>query len=213
MPIQEQNIYESVAAEVAQLVQEKQEAYGDSFGRSHKIIEVLYPDGIPPDKMTDALAITRVIDKLFRIATRKDAFGEDPWRDILGYALLAVVRNLGDKIEYARPTLMPMKCEGAGLIPDCETCGASDFHEHQPVCDIPCHLLQSRLGVSAICKQHIPHSEKLICAAVKGQLVFPTDACDICRHSKPHVDEANCDGSCQAYFIKNGIKIGPCVHS
>ena len=31
------------------------------------------------------LAITRVVDKLFRIANRKDAFGENPWQDIAGY--------------------------------------------------------------------------------------------------------------------------------
>jgi hypothetical protein len=39
------------------------------------------------------LAITRVIDKLFRIATKKDAFGESPWRDICGYAILGIAND------------------------------------------------------------------------------------------------------------------------
>ena len=44
----------------------------------------------------DMLAITRVIDKLFRIATKKDAFGESPWRDICGYAILGIANDEAD---------------------------------------------------------------------------------------------------------------------
>lgn len=32
--------------------------------------------------------VVRVVDKLFRIANHKDAFGENPWADIAGYAVL-----------------------------------------------------------------------------------------------------------------------------
>jgi len=85
--------YFNVALEVVSLIKEKQDAYGDSFGQSHRIIEVLYPKGISPAQMPDALAVVRIIDKLFRIANQKDAFGEDPWQDIMGYALLASVRK------------------------------------------------------------------------------------------------------------------------
>ena len=83
--------YTQEALNLAELVIRKQMAYGDSFGRSHEIIRVLYPNGIRPDQYLDALAIIRVIDKLFRIANQKSAFGEDPWRDIAGYGLLSVV--------------------------------------------------------------------------------------------------------------------------
>ena len=80
--------YQKIASEIGDLVQEKNDAYGDSFGQSCRILEVLYPEGINPDQYRDALAITRVIDKLFRLANKKDAFGESPWRDIAGYAIL-----------------------------------------------------------------------------------------------------------------------------
>ncbi len=86
--------YHIVSEQVADLVVEKQSAYGDSFGKSGEIFRLLYPQGIPVDKLEDALTIVRVVDKLFRIATHKDAMGEDPWQDILGYALLAMVRNI-----------------------------------------------------------------------------------------------------------------------
>lgn len=85
--------YHKFANEIANLVCDKQKAYGDSFGKSGKILRLLYPEGISPDKMDDALTIVRIIDKLFRIATCKEAFDESPWRDIVGYALLAVVRE------------------------------------------------------------------------------------------------------------------------
>jgi hypothetical protein len=85
--------YEQTAEEIGKLVTEKNAAYGSSFAESHRILEVLYPNGIKPEQYTDALAIVRVIDKLFRIATSKKAFGESPWRDIAGYGLLGTVRD------------------------------------------------------------------------------------------------------------------------
>lgn len=89
--------WESIGFDIGRLVTEKQAAYGDSFGKSGDVLRVLYPDGIPPEKLTDALTITRIVDKLFRVATRKDAFGESPWRDVAGYALLAAERDARSK--------------------------------------------------------------------------------------------------------------------
>ena len=82
--------YIDIAKEIGALVQEKNEAYGDSFGQACRILEVLYPEGIKPHQYRDALAVTRVIDKLFRLANKKDAFGESPWRDICGYSILGI---------------------------------------------------------------------------------------------------------------------------
>jgi hypothetical protein len=85
--------YVEVAKSVGELVEQKQAAYGDSFGKSGEVMRILYPDGIPPGKLDDALTVVRVLDKLFRIATDRDALGESPWRDVMGYALLSVRRT------------------------------------------------------------------------------------------------------------------------
>ena len=77
----------TTADEIAHLTIEKGEAYGDSLVNSGDVMRIFYPDGIRPDQYIDALAMVRVIDKLFRIATKKRAFGENPWRDINGYSL------------------------------------------------------------------------------------------------------------------------------
>lgn len=85
--------YKRLGYEIGELVETKQQAYGDSFGKSGEIMRQLYPQGIAPEQMDDALAVVRVVDKLFRIATDRDALGESPWRDIAGYGLLGAAKN------------------------------------------------------------------------------------------------------------------------
>lgn len=88
--------YKQIAESIGTLVGEKNVAYGDSYGKACDILKTLYPDGVKPEQYTDMLAIIRVVDKLFRIATKKDAFGESPWRDICGYAILGVANDERD---------------------------------------------------------------------------------------------------------------------
>jgi len=94
----EENKYIDVALEAATMVKEKNEAYGAAFGKSGRVLELLYPDGIPVEGYGGMLTIVRIVDKLFRIATDNDALGEDPMRDILGYALLGVVNT--ERVEF-----------------------------------------------------------------------------------------------------------------
>ena len=85
--------YEKKGQEIGKLVDEKQAAYGDSFGKSGEIMKILYPEGINPEQYKDALAIIRIIDKLFRIANDKGYGGENPFMDIAGYGLLGSVQD------------------------------------------------------------------------------------------------------------------------
>jgi hypothetical protein len=82
------NSYQNIAIFIANLVSQKNEAYGSSFSKSQQFLEILYPNGIAVSQYKDMLTIARIFDKLMRIANRKDAFGESPYGDILGYALL-----------------------------------------------------------------------------------------------------------------------------
>jgi hypothetical protein len=93
LPVIDRSPYEDIALSVAKLVQAKQLAYGDSFGKSGEVLRILYPNGISHNQLDEALTIVRVVDKLFRIATDRDAFGESPWRDVIGYSLLAEKRR------------------------------------------------------------------------------------------------------------------------
>jgi len=91
--------YENIGADLGALVDEKQAAYGDSFGKAGEIMKVLYPQGIKPDEFRDVLAVIRIIDKLFRIANNKNYGGENPFKDIAGYGLLGSNNNKGEKDE------------------------------------------------------------------------------------------------------------------
>jgi hypothetical protein len=83
--------YERLGREIGRLVNEKKKAYGNSFGKAGEFLKLLFPDGIEPDKYIDALALVRIFDKQMRIATHKDALGENPYQDIAGYGLLGAM--------------------------------------------------------------------------------------------------------------------------
>ena len=91
------NIYEEIGRDIGCLVDKKQKQYGDSFGKSGYILNILYPNGVPVDQYTNLLTLTRVIDKLFRVATNHPSDEESPWKDIAGYALLALELREGYK--------------------------------------------------------------------------------------------------------------------
>lgn len=91
------SIFVEIGKKIGNIVQEKNAAYGDSFSRSEEILRVLYPDGVKPENYRNFLMITRIIDKLFRIATSKDAFGENPAMDIAGYSILSVWKDIQEK--------------------------------------------------------------------------------------------------------------------
>jgi hypothetical protein len=106
--------YEKLGKEIGQLVDEKNKAYGDSFNQVGKFLKILYPNGIPVESYTDALCIVRIFDKLKRIATNKDALGEDPYRDLVGYGLLGIAKN----IENLEVEEKPMPAENKIVLKD-----------------------------------------------------------------------------------------------
>jgi len=85
--------FEELATKIGALVDEKNAAYGNSFEQAGEFLRLLYPQGITPDKYGDMLCVVRIFDKLKRIATKKDAFGESPFQDIVGYGLLGTERD------------------------------------------------------------------------------------------------------------------------
>lgn len=91
--------FEAIGREIGALVNEKNAAYGDSFAKCGEFLRLLYPAGIRPEQYIDALCLVRIFDKQMRIATKKDAFGESPYRDIVGYGLLGVAMD--EAVSYA----------------------------------------------------------------------------------------------------------------
>ena len=88
---QEQSKYEKLGKELGQLCDKKQKSYGNSFESSQEFLKILYPGGIEPKDYQDVLTLARIFDKCMRIANDKDAFGESPYKDIVGYGLLGAM--------------------------------------------------------------------------------------------------------------------------
>ena len=89
-PVTDNLSYTKIGTEIGNLVDKKQAAYGNSFGKAGEFLKLLYPDCIKPEQYHNALALVRIFDKQMRIATDKDAFGENPYKDIVGYGLLGM---------------------------------------------------------------------------------------------------------------------------
>ena len=88
-----------IGQDIGSLLAEKNDAYGDSFHSAGKILVILYPQGIPADKVKDALIIVRILDKIARIAKGdKKAFGESPYKDIAGYAILKLADEAIERV-------------------------------------------------------------------------------------------------------------------
>lgn len=89
------NDYDVLGYKVGQLVNEKQKQYGDSVGKTAKILKILYPNGIPVEAYPDIQLLIRILDKLSRIAAGKQG-NENPFKDIAGYGILGWAQE-GDK--------------------------------------------------------------------------------------------------------------------
>lgn len=72
----------------AQVVADKNAAYGDSVRSSAKIMQTLYPNGVSVEQIPAMLVTVRIVDKLSRIANDPGFGNEDPAQDITGYGLL-----------------------------------------------------------------------------------------------------------------------------
>lgn len=98
--------FNEIAKELGELVTEKNAAYGSAFQVSGDVLRLFYPDGVKPEQYKDLLLVARICDKLMRIASRKDAFGESPYKDIAGYAILGI------SMDTHKTTIEPMPVGG-----------------------------------------------------------------------------------------------------
>lgn len=94
------NHYKEIAGKITEVLEKKNEAYGSAFDKSGELIKILYPNGCSVGDFDNMLFITRILDKLFRIATNNSPTEEgihDAYQDIVGYSLLAL-----NKFEVAK---------------------------------------------------------------------------------------------------------------
>lgn len=79
--------YSQTGKRIGELVQLKNEQYGNAFHEAGNFLEILFPHGIRPEQYKDMLGIIRVFDKQMRIANGNKG-DENAWYDIAGYGIL-----------------------------------------------------------------------------------------------------------------------------
>lgn len=94
--------YEETGQEIGRLVDAKNRAYGDSFRKVGQILRIIRPQGFSDVVLDDLLAVVRILDKIFRILTHRDAMFESPWTDIAGYAILRARQIEDEKREQVK---------------------------------------------------------------------------------------------------------------
>ena len=85
--------FQRIGTDIGALVERKNAAYGNSFATCGAALKLLYPEGLRPEQMADALLLVRIWDKMMRIATARTAMGENPYQDIAGYGILGVAMH------------------------------------------------------------------------------------------------------------------------
>lgn len=86
-------LYE-IIDEIKETLEFKNREYGDTPLKTQKILEVLYPSGIPTSAYQDVLLLVRILDKLCRIANGCGSIGKhDAYLDIAGYGVLGVMNT------------------------------------------------------------------------------------------------------------------------
>jgi hypothetical protein len=120
--------FERIAGEVGRLVTEKDAAYGSAIAGVKGHLALLFPNGIRPEQYRDLGLIVRTLDKLSRIATRKNAFGESPWRDVAGYAVVATALDEAEVVDGANGDLASAAHENALAEATCRFAGLSARH-------------------------------------------------------------------------------------
>jgi hypothetical protein len=86
--------FRELGQELGILVAQKDAAYGQAIPKAAAMLRILYPEGIPAERYEEASLTWEVLIKLCRInCGNKEAFEENPWRDIGGYALQGMARG------------------------------------------------------------------------------------------------------------------------
>jgi hypothetical protein len=184
-----------IGKDVGELCEEKNEAYGDSFAKVGAIMEEMYPNGIAPGQYTDMLGLVRVLDKLFRIATRKDAFGESPWRDVAGYGILGVFNDAKSEFpplpsDYAANEALRLLARETGLrdtaiafLPGGEPVYDS-YDDVEPACPLQNEIdhQMDKMDFDSACD----------CGSTCERCIFEAPVCDDCYHMKLPPDEMPC---------------------
>ncbi len=87
----DENDFKRVSEEIVSSIQSQNSETGNCFVKTPNVLRALFPNGIPAGREAEAMALGRIIDKMFRIANNSDnTKAGNLWCELSAYALNAV---------------------------------------------------------------------------------------------------------------------------
>ena len=184
--------FTELAKGIADLVTEKEKAYGSAFDKAGDFLRVLYPEGIKPEQYKDMLCIVRVFDKLMRIATSYEGTKEkkvDAYSDLMGYGLLGLRASLAEKQSTQEQSTQETEKEVAfcneGETPPEETLRARwealAFPQPGP-----------SIGEELARQLRVQNEKDFLRGSNRPKINPNTPACDLKRHNEYPTDGVKC---------------------
>ena len=101
---------------IADTVTTKNFMYGNAVQKTADIMRVLYPNGYYGEDYKNILLITRICDKLARIANKSSNEAvKDAYRDIAGYGILGSLNTSKDVSIKGKLDIARCKCKKSDL--------------------------------------------------------------------------------------------------
>jgi len=126
--------FEQLGREAGLFVEKRHRNHGDTFARAGGAFRLLFPKGITPEQVDDALFLSRIWDQMVKVS--QGASGDSPYKEILVFALEGLRRDEqvreAQKVVQLRPVSpADLPCDACGrgpVVPTCLVCAAGDVH-------------------------------------------------------------------------------------
>ena len=87
--MEEMGKFEEIGRSRGKLLDSKQKQYGsEAIPAVEEMMKILFPQGIPSEKIGESILISRILEKLCRITFGDGSGDEDAFADIQGYGMI-----------------------------------------------------------------------------------------------------------------------------
>lgn len=110
--MEEMGKFEEIGRSRGKLLDSKQKQYGsEAIPAVEEMMKILFPQGIPSEKIGESILISRILEKLCRITFGDGSGDEDAFADIQGYGMIGSAEGKF-KEEAKQATIEQLALEG-----------------------------------------------------------------------------------------------------
>ena len=100
--MEEMGRFEEIGRSRGKLLDSKQKQYGsEAIPAVEEMMKILFPQGIPLEKIGESVLISRILEKLCRITFGDGSGDEDAFADIQGYGMIGSTEGKSKGVELS----------------------------------------------------------------------------------------------------------------